>query len=106
MIESYYKLDLQIDKDLLYIKPITHEFNDEIENLSLMFDNIIVLNKTNSDVVRKMSLIINGKLFLNPNREYWVNFINNQEYVVHCYELDSSGKRQEMLFYFFKSIKE
>ena len=105
LTESYYKLDLQTDKDLLYIKPITCEFNDEKNNLSLMFDNIRVMYNNNSDISRKMSLIINGKLFLNPDREYWVNFINNNEYVVHCYELDSLGKRQNMLFYFLKEIK-
>jgi len=104
LTQSYYKLDLQIDKDLLFIKPITHEFNHEIDNLSLMFDQINVIQKNNSEISRKMSIIINGKLFLHPDREYWINFVNNHEYVVHCYEVDSSGKRQNMLFYFFKEV--
>lgn len=104
MTKSYYKLDLHVDENILYIKPITHEFNHEQENLSLMFDQISVIHKNNSEIARKMSIIINGKLFLHPDREYWVNFVNNHEYVVHCYELDSSGKRQNMLFYFFKEV--
>jgi hypothetical protein len=102
--QSHFKLDLTCDKDILYIKPITHEFNDELSNLSLLFDNIQVNYKNNTENTRKMSIIFNGKLFLHPDREYWINFINNHEYVVYCYEIDSAGKRQSMLFYFFKQI--
>ena len=95
-----FKLKPKIYKHLIYIPYDISEDQSEFENILKLTEHIKIIHHTSSYAAfPKLSIKLDGKLLLRPDREYWINFINTKEYVVHVYQVDPRGKREQMLFY-------
>jgi hypothetical protein len=97
----YFNLDLEVNDNKIFIKPLMDRNDSELEQLQNILRCISIMDGNAMQKPRKLSCTIDGRLFHRPNRKYMANFINTDEYVVHVYEIDEHGKTKKMLFYYF-----
>lgn len=96
-----YNLKIGYKDFTIYILPLINIHNDESVYLKDILEQIKIMYLSKSCSESTVCLLINGGLFLKPDRKYAINIMNNTDYTVNVFKLDEDGKINKTIIHYY-----